>query len=221
MLITIYSNKGGVGKTTLVRELGLYFERLGKKTLLVDMDNKNTLTSTFKLEHINFIEDKLLSAINQGKYIDFITSGLKEFNPIILEDLKTFDFYEYTIIDTDKRYIKTSFDISDLIIIPVVADEYNILSLDNFLTSVADYKDKCRILINRVDELSETDEVIEKISKIARENDFKILNTMIRDDETIRRVQFKNRELRSFDAVSDAAEDFLYLAEELENLKLE
>lgn len=221
MLITIYSNKGGVGKTTLVRELGLYFERLGKKTLLVDIDNKNTLTSTFILELINFIEDKLLSAINQGKYIDFITSGLREFNPIILEDLKTFDFYEYTLIDTDKRYMKTSFNISDLIIIPVVADEYNILSLDDFLTSVADYKDKCRILINRVDELSETDEVIEKISKIARENDFKILNTMIRDDETIRRVQFKNRELRSFDAVSDAAEDFLYLAEELENLKLE
>lgn len=47
MKTVIFSNrKGGVGKTTLTRELGIYISTLGKKVLLVDADPQGNLTKS-------------------------------------------------------------------------------------------------------------------------------------------------------------------------------
>jgi chromosome partitioning protein len=43
--ILIFSNqKGGVGKTTLTRELGIYVASCGQRVLLVDCDPQGNLT---------------------------------------------------------------------------------------------------------------------------------------------------------------------------------
>jgi chromosome partitioning protein len=45
--VVIFSNqKGGVGKTTLTRELGIYLSSLGHRTLLVDCDPQGNLTKS-------------------------------------------------------------------------------------------------------------------------------------------------------------------------------
>jgi chromosome partitioning protein len=47
MKTVIFSNqKGGVGKTTLTRELGIYVSSLGRKVLLVDADPQGNLTKS-------------------------------------------------------------------------------------------------------------------------------------------------------------------------------
>ena len=45
--IVIFSNqKGGVGKTTLTRELGIYLSSLAHRVLLVDCDPQGNLTKS-------------------------------------------------------------------------------------------------------------------------------------------------------------------------------
>ena len=44
-IITVFSHKGGVGKTTLVHNLGYILADRGKRVLLIDADPQMNLTS--------------------------------------------------------------------------------------------------------------------------------------------------------------------------------
>ena len=44
-IISVFSHKGGVGKTTLVHNLGFLLANKGKKVLLIDADSQMNLTS--------------------------------------------------------------------------------------------------------------------------------------------------------------------------------
>ena len=46
-IIAVCNQKGGVGKTTLTRELGCYLASVGMKVLLVDADGQGNLTKSF------------------------------------------------------------------------------------------------------------------------------------------------------------------------------
>lgn len=61
MKTVIFSNqKGGVGKTTLTRELGIYISTLGRKVLLVDADPQGNLTKSL----VEQPEDGLFDALS-------------------------------------------------------------------------------------------------------------------------------------------------------------
>jgi len=65
MKTVIFSNqKGGVGKTTLTRELGIYLSSLGHKILLVDCDPQGNLTKS------------ILEGTDGGLYDALTTDGL-------------------------------------------------------------------------------------------------------------------------------------------------
>lgn len=63
-IIAVVNNKGGVGKTTTVANLGYAWARAGKKVLLVDLDsqaNLTTLVDTIPIdEHERIIYDSLI-----------------------------------------------------------------------------------------------------------------------------------------------------------------
>ena len=85
-IISLFNNKGGVGKSTLGYHLGYALNELGKKTLMIDLDPQCNLTicgiETEKLHQIWLEEDK---------YIDDFDKAFKE-NQNILESPRSIHF---------------------------------------------------------------------------------------------------------------------------------
>ena len=69
----IFTNqKGGVGKTTLTREIGIYLATLGLEVLLVDCDSQGNLSKSLKAEGPGLFEALTEGEVNIRK----ITAGL-------------------------------------------------------------------------------------------------------------------------------------------------
>lgn len=84
-IIAVVNNKGGVGKTTTVANLGYAWARSGKRVLLVDLDsqaNLTTMVDTIPIdEHDRIIYDSLIDRkappIDKvEKNLDIVPSGL-------------------------------------------------------------------------------------------------------------------------------------------------
>lgn len=70
-IISVFNNKGGVGKSTLTYHMGAALAELGVKTLLVDLDPQSNLTlyglSESQLEHIWVSEDDFIDDFASAK----------------------------------------------------------------------------------------------------------------------------------------------------------
>ncbi|ERN41074.1 ATPase involved in chromosome partitioning [Rubidibacter lacunae KORDI 51-2] len=56
MIVTVFNNKGGVGKTTLTLNLGAALNRLGKRVLLIDIDPQANLTQGLGVDPLSDVE---------------------------------------------------------------------------------------------------------------------------------------------------------------------
>lgn len=117
-VIAIANHKGGVGKTTSTQNIGVALARLGKKTLLLDLDPQGNLSDSFGHEDVEIsvydaLTDKSeLPLINLSENLDLVPSNLdlsvaevelsgrtgREYTlKDVLENIR--EDYEYVLID--------------------------------------------------------------------------------------------------------------------------
>ncbi|MBE0460681.1 MAG: ParA family protein [Candidatus Aminicenantes bacterium] len=78
-IIAIMNQKGGVGKTTTVLNLGVALSKLGKRVLMIDLDHQAhlTISSGIVLENLRFsIYDALIGKIPIKRIIEGVSLGL-------------------------------------------------------------------------------------------------------------------------------------------------
>ncbi|HEY9059668.1 MAG TPA: response regulator [Pseudobacteroides sp.] len=178
-VITVFSTKGGVGKTTISSNLAVSIARSTKKRVaLLDLDLqfgdiaimlnvtiKNTISDLIKeinMLDANLLDDylvthfsgvKVLPAPLKPEYAEYITSSHVE---KIIKVLK--ENYHYIIIDTSASFhetVLTSLDLSDKILLVSTLDLptiKNIKSGLDIMESLHYSKEKTKIVLNKASE---------------------------------------------------------------------
>jgi len=178
-IITVFSTKGGVGKTTIASNLAVSLSRTTKKRIaLVDLDLqfgdiaimlnvsvKNTISDLIK--EINQLDEELmddymvahfsgvrvLPAPIKPEYAEYITSSHVE---RIIDTLK--ESYHYIVIDTSASFHETvlaSLDMSDKILLVSTLDLptiKNVKSGFDIMESLHYPAEKINIVLNRASE---------------------------------------------------------------------
>jgi chromosome partitioning protein len=148
--------KGGVGKTSLSYGLGLRASHYGARVLLIDLDQQANLTKSLQVQArevpvwINVIRDRvdikdsiielsstlhlLPSNLNNSKLDVELTQSTQNLREMVIDKLSSIrDNYDLVIFDCPPAINKinlTATCASDIVIIPVNADEYAMDGLD-------------------------------------------------------------------------------------------
>lgn len=91
MVITFGNQKGGVGKTTLCTLFANYLATMGKKTLVVDCDNQQTITEKRKADVKKYTDAKVKYnvqsfSISNVDHVQNLMYNLRKMNGVILID---------------------------------------------------------------------------------------------------------------------------------------
>lgn len=99
MVITVFNNKGGVGKTTMTINLAAALSKLGKRVLLIDVDAQANLTMGLGIDPLADVED-------QGKkdIVHLLTESKTLLPSTIIS--KTWGDVELDIVPSNIRLIK-------------------------------------------------------------------------------------------------------------------
>jgi len=162
-IIVIASQKGGVGKTTTVINLGASLAILGFRTLLIDLDPQGSVASSFKLDDYKIskglydviVEKAPIAATvtdiglenleivpanvaNEDQEVDLFTHALKiDLLKSILTPVR--ESYDYILLDCPPNLGTLTLNglvAADSVIIPVQPEYYALKSLGKFLRSV-------------------------------------------------------------------------------------
>ena len=77
MIVTYYSKKGGVGKTTVLGEHASYLASTGKKVLLISMDDQNSIFEMFGQSKAVFGND--------SNYLEFALAGTTPIKEVLIK----------------------------------------------------------------------------------------------------------------------------------------
>ena len=125
-IISIVNQKGGVGKTALSANLGASFAKIGKKTLLVDLDYQANLSSRFGKKILAKKEHKSISvALLEKKSLEEVVYHTQDPNlDIIAADMGLIKI-------TKEKALEPGFVFSLKNFLETYAKSYDIIILDN------------------------------------------------------------------------------------------
>lgn len=156
-VITIASQKGGVGKTTTALEIFDCLTQAGFKTLFIDLDQQCNSTHTLDvtvgegsatiydvLKKTRFLSESIVNDVVPGSpnlsSIEYELAMAIDGSQRLRNILKNVDdIYEYCIIDTPPNlgiFLLSALVAADKVVIPVRADKYSIEGLRNIIETV-------------------------------------------------------------------------------------
>jgi chromosome partitioning protein len=243
-IISIITEKGGVGKTTTSIHLGASFAEKGKKTLLIDFDAQRNLSIGYKIpkdfEYTskNFLEGDLknfsLTRKNENLFIlagdRNIEEGKYQRNSLSkrLTALEQLNF-DYVIIDCPPRPITGAIGLGEMaltasnyVISPIEAEEYSIEGINELLPSINRIKNNHNedlvflgFFFNKVVENTINFRKYRKIAQNEAQEYF--FKTYIRQDVAVERAKSKGETVYTIAPSSRVASDYICLVEEIIN----
>lgn len=243
-ILTFSNQKGGVGKTTTVQNLGKGLELLGKKVLLIDLDAQGNLTDSYGIDS-NKLDKTIYNVLKGGASIrdvvcssngiDIIPSNLElsgadlEFSSIpgrefLLRDaLEEIKGYDYVLVDCPPNLsIMTlnALSAADKVYIPLQTEYYSIKGMAQLLDSI-------KLIKKRINPKLEVGGVIctmydsrrnlnREIKGIIQEYfEGKVLDTYIRENISLAEAPSKSMTIFEYKSNSNGAEDYNSLAKEI------
>lgn len=159
-IITFFSVKGGVGKTTSCANIGLVLGKMNIKTLIIDMDPIGSLSSNFLLSNINgskqLLENKITSfqdvvfknVFNNVDVVPttidlsfmFMDNDILKYEENLKENIKKLkEKYDIILIDVASSWSNLNrmvLSITDSLLLPILCTPYAIDTISKILNII-------------------------------------------------------------------------------------
>jgi chromosome partitioning protein len=232
-IISVINNKGGVGKTTTVQNLGVFFSKKGLKTALIDFDSQANLS--FSIAHTPNID--LVSVIQKGTPMnifsfsdtpysnlhilpnnrDINSSVFNAFSPgdqpFVFKDLvKECTDFDIILVDTAPTLDIPTFNAlvaSDYVIIPVEYDIYSAIGLNVLYENITSAQrlnpdlQVLGILATQVHANSKMRREMEQPLHTRFNN--QVFDSKIRTNTKFRQAQAEQQDIFTYEKVNDSA----------------
>lgn len=230
VITTVCNHKGGCAKSTTCLYLLAGLHRDGYKTLLIDLDERETITNKMTsgegptIVEVLAGEAKAAEAIQEAKFCDIIPAGAKLSAPdIIFGNSPTPQFrlkkalkdvvsnYDHILIDTPGGVNILTYNAltaSNKVIIPTIGDEDSITGIYSMLSLIEDIKEFTNpdlivsgILLSGYNRNTVFGRaMLDNISRIAEENNLHLYHP-IRQSVEIQAAKFSAGETTILDSV--------------------
>ncbi|MCR4781786.1 MAG: ParA family protein [Lachnospiraceae bacterium] len=240
-IITLWNQKGGVGKTTISFNLGTTLSNRGNKVLFIDLDPQSNLTYFFDPEIKNLklgkadvkkvIEEEktLKSSLYKSKRFSNISYLRGCYTEVEFPNVTTLreriseveDEFDYVIIDCHPDFHKASMNAlyaADMIIVPVLLDGFSVSNLNLVTSNLLKIEDakggniNYRVVVNR---LSRTKDKREKLDDLYNHHDYPLFNMCLGDTSKVNSALSVFKPLSMHRRSSGIAEDFNALTNEV------
>ncbi|EKQ1039957.1 chromosome partitioning protein ParA [Campylobacter jejuni] len=210
MIISICNEKGGSGKSTLAVNLSSRLAEDGDNILLFDSDPQRSTEVFINIRNNSNLKQNFKHSFD----INLLNSGFKN----------ELNNYDAIIIDTggrDSREMRKAMLLSNVIIIPTIASQYDVSVLDHMLNIYKEVKLINKniillILINRVSpnpflikELNNLIDYIHEKKEVNNLNDVFLLESVLYERQAYKRAVIEGKSISEFcDKNDKALKDF-------------
>lgn len=243
-VISVLTQKGGVGKTTTTIHLAASFAKKGSKVLVIDFDSQKNLSLGYKLDDdfpytvVDFLEQKEgLKFTQKSEHNNvYVLAGSEKLESYkidryaLKESLKLLeDYFDYVLIDCPPKPLNDELSLgevavcaSDYVLSPIKDDEYSLAGITSLIPSLLNLKARHNLdfeylgfFFNSV--------LVNSSDFRSYYNDFLsneftknyLLKTFVRQDVNIKKAIKEGKTIFQIDNKSRASKDFKDLVKEL------